>query len=182
MDTNAQWQSTVITLAAIINVLITACYALFAYLLWKSTNESVRLTRHMLEASYSPYVGVQSVEIPMIVGDSVSFLILLKNYGNSPAQNLSTNIEFLLDGNVVQDEQIGPSSLPPQAEAHIQTHCSAERYGMGGTRQIVLDFTYDGIAERQYHRRERYEHRYAGGLIPLPCNEVVNNPTPPTQE
>jgi len=73
VQSSAHWQSTAVTWGTIANAIIAACYAIFAYILWKTTNDSVKLTRQMFEASYSPYVGVQLVEINSIMDDTVMF-------------------------------------------------------------------------------------------------------------
>lgn len=173
MQSNAQWQSIAVTWATMVNVIITACYAIFAYLLWKTTNDSVKLTRQMFEASYSPYLGVQLVEISSIMDDTVMFQLVLKNYGNSPARNLTTTLEFIADGKIVQSEKIGPASLPPQGEAYIKIHSSAKGYGRLTTdRQVGFSFSYESIANKKYHRREKYGHIYVDGpLVALACDE-----------
>lgn len=55
--------------------------------------------------------------------------------------------------------------------------------GGDGPRQIVFDFTYEGISNTKYHRCEKYEHRYLSGpLVALPCDEADNHPSRPTQD
>jgi hypothetical protein len=82
----------IIAVATVCTVIVTAVYAFFTWRLWKETQRQAELTgqqakptREMFEAAHRPWVSIEPFQLYPFTNSSVRLGFRLHNHGSSPA-------------------------------------------------------------------------------------------------
>ena len=159
------WQQNAMTLSTIVIAIATVAYVIYSFLLWKTTRQSINLTRRIFEATNRPYVGVEAGEA--IGKDGLIYVqTKIKNFGTAPAIELIGNWVITVDGKPLPTlkQCYEAIVLLPQATCeHKSIINPGEEFQLSDNNhslEIQFNLTYKSIGRQEYFYREqqRFDH------------------------
>ena len=165
--TSKKWKDPVVV-ATVAMALVAACNALIYFLMWKTyetslnlTKQSVELTSRMMEATNRPFVSPLSLELVQVEPQKkIAITYELKNVGNVPANRITLESLIYLDGVLLQGEDQPPTSHPttliPNQSIEIESlfgNPSLYKSIINGNKELKAKITvrYFGIVEEGYY-------------------------------
>lgn len=141
-------------------LLITIAYVAVTFCLWKNAQGQLATLRKMFATQHNPYLGIKSVSL---IQDKTSFKkrvgvnVIIKNYGNLPAQNALLKLGVAWDGGKLDDleDSTGPSNiLFPDDDLPIFVDVPLNFYFeiLRGARPLVVRalLSYEGVDKETY--------------------------------
>jgi hypothetical protein len=161
LDWLNQHSGAVTAVAAVIAVFVNIIYTFMTIFLWFETRRQALLTRHMFEASYTPYVSIRVEEALETDEPGVlSFNMVFQNHGPVLAHIMKWEMHATLTDLALQEHPLphidvlmNPtnSTLAPNEQRIIQPRFYAERLQTADlTFRLVAMLAYQGSGPSTY--------------------------------
>jgi hypothetical protein len=150
-----EYSATVIAVATIVNVLISAY-------LYDATRRGAEVAQRAYDAGSRPYVGVDKAEHRADTSGGHGWVATVRNFGTSPADSLIVSARLSVHGSAVAESQTGPLLLIPSRDVVIRgaigsgEHVTDILAGSGGPLELTVFGTYRGPSGSRYIIDENY--------------------------
>ncbi|MCL4708250.1 hypothetical protein KJ068_24085 [bacterium] len=163
-----------ITIATIVIAIATVIYTIATICLWRTTESSVRLTKHLFEASNGPFIGVKSLrfENPSPRDNTRHPLVLeIKNFGNLAGIDVTIGPKFEFEINNANEGlsipfKIEPVVLPPGHDNKYSFDVNNSDYVKIAQKRplfiVTIRISYNSIYKRKNSTKWIYKYKYVG--------------------